>query len=125
MNSNFDGCHRACRRRGAHTMFWGGCENAIEPEPTVSLSRVDHTPGEDPSIRFDRYTAQGLANLIEPALREVQIRLGPNAISLLQHGETVGLSGGEYAALAQAAAQSIIDRCASGGAVSGSEHGPK
>lgn len=48
---------------------------------------------------FVLYTVQELADLIEPALREVAIRLGPDA-----------LSAGEYAELALAAAHAIIHR---------------
>jgi hypothetical protein len=62
------------------------------------------------SIGYDTYTSQQLADLIEPALRAVQVRFGPNALAMLQRGETVGLSGGEYADLARTAADAIIHR---------------
>lgn len=59
---------------------------------------------------IDEHTVQELADLIEPALRTVVVRLGPNALSVLEHGGTVSLSAGEYAALAYEAASAIIDR---------------
>lgn len=49
-----------------------------------------------------------LVSRIEPALREVGIRLGPNAREMLQRGERVSLSGGEYQDLAWAAAHAIL-----------------
>lgn len=93
--ADFDACGRACRRRRAHTYRWGTCAHAAEPEPTVSISRMFTAADGYPSIGFDRYTAAQLADRIEPALREVRIR--------------IGLDGGEYAALALAAAQVLID----------------
>jgi hypothetical protein len=62
------------------------------------------------SIGFDAYTIQQLADLIEPALRRVTVRLGPNALAMLQRGESVGLSGGEYADMAREAACEIVHR---------------
>lgn len=41
---DFDGCRRACRLAGAHTLVWGECEHAPEtsrPEPTISIARVE------------------------------------------------------------------------------------
>ncbi len=108
--TDFDGCHRTCRAKGAHSLIWGGCEHATPPEPTVSISAVyDDTDGHK-SIGFDSYTVAQLADLIEPALHQVAIQLGPNALALLQPGETVGLSGGEYADLARQAAHAIVHR---------------
>ncbi|MFB7244601.1 hypothetical protein ACFCYX_19335 [Streptomyces populi] len=107
---DFDGCHRACRRAGKHTLRWGGCEHAPEPEPAVSLPRIYTDTDGHPSLGFDTFTVQQLADLIEPALRAVPIRLGPNALATLQRGETVGLSGGEYADLARQAAHAIVHR---------------
>ncbi|WP_037616376.1 hypothetical protein [Streptomyces aureus] len=107
---DFDGCHSACRGKGAHTLIWGGCEHAARPEPTVSMSVVYQDTDGQPSIGFDEYTVRQLADLIEPALRAVAIRLGPNALAMLQRGEPVGLSGGEYADLARQAAHAIVHR---------------
>lgn len=107
----FDGCHRACRTKGVHSLVWGGCEHAVEPEPTVSMSVVYTDPADgNLSIGFDMYTIQQLADLIEPALRNVGVRLGPNALAMLQRGEPVRLAGGEYADLAREAAHAIIHR---------------
>ncbi|MBC2903180.1 hypothetical protein [Streptomyces cupreus] len=107
---DFDGCNRKCRRAGAHTLVWGECEHATEPEPTVSLSRVYKATDGLPAIGFDTYTVPQLAELIEPALRTIKIHLGPNARVLLERGETVGLSVGEYASLALAAADAVVHR---------------
>src|SRR5690606_12610428 len=97
--TDFDGCGRKCRLAQKHTLTWGECERAPVPEATVSLSKIFRDGDGYPSIGYDSYTVQELADLIEPALRKVQIRLGPNALAMLQRGETVGLSGGEYADL--------------------------
>lgn len=125
LTSNFDGCNSDCRRRGTHTMLWGGCEHAMEPEPTVSLSKVYLDTDGYNSIGFDTYTVPQLADLIEPALRGLKIRLGPNALAMLERGEPINLSGGEYADLARAAAQSVFDRNKPGGSAHGDEHSTK
>lgn len=108
--TSFDGCGRRCRKNLAHTLVYGECEQAPAPEPTVSMSRVFTDTDGYPSIGFDSFTVQQLADLIEPALRRVAIRLGPNAVAMLERGEDVGLSGGEYADLAREAAHAIVHR---------------
>ena len=90
----FDGCYRACRIKQEHTLQWGGCEYAASPEPTVSISKVVTDTDGYPSIGFDQYTAQQLADLIEPGLRAAGVRV----------------SAGRYADLATAAAVAIITR---------------
>lgn len=65
---DFDGCNSECRKAGAHTLRWGGCEHAPAPEPTVSLSRVYTEADGHPSIGFDAYTVAELADLVTPAL---------------------------------------------------------
>jgi hypothetical protein len=107
---DFDGCNRKCRQAGAHTLVWGECEHAPEPEPTVSLPRVYTDTDGFPSIGFDTYTVTQLAELIEPALHTIKIHLGPNALALLERGEEVRLSVGEYVSLALAAADAIVHR---------------
>lgn len=108
--TTFDGCGRICRKTFTHTLVWGECEYAPQPEPTVSMSHVFTDIDGQKSIGFDSFTVEQLADLIEPALRRVTVRLGPNAIAMLQRGETVGLSGGEYADLAREAAHAIVHR---------------
>lgn len=107
---DFHGCNSECRRAGAHTLRWGGCELAPEPEPTLTLMRVRLMSDGENALVGERLTLSELADLIEPALRTVAVRLGPNALAMLQRGETVGLSGGEYADLARAAADAVINR---------------
>ncbi|MGV9278099.1 hypothetical protein [Streptomyces griseosporeus] len=107
---DFDGCHRACRTTQKHTLQWGDCEHAAPPAPTVSMSRVYTDHDGQPSIGFDVYTVPQLAELIEPALRSINIRIGPNALALLERGEEVRLSVGEYASMALAAADTIVHR---------------
>lgn len=108
--ADFDGCNSECRKAGKHTLNWGRCEHAIPPEPTVSMSVVyDDTDGHK-SIGFDTYTVPQLAELIEPALRTIKICIGPNARALLERGQEVRLSAGEYASLALAAADAIVHR---------------
>lgn len=74
--------------------------------PHVFMARQD----DGMEVTFDRYTEEGLAAVIEPALRKVKIRLGRNALVMLENGEEVRLSGGEYAAMALEAASAIIHR---------------
>ncbi len=45
-----------------------------------------------------------MADEIEAVLRDVPVRLGPNALDILERGGAVGLSGGEYSAMALAVA---------------------
>jgi hypothetical protein len=108
--TSFDGCGRRCRNTLTHTLVYGECDQAPLPEPTVSMSRVFTDTDGQPSIGFDAFTVQQLADLIEPALRTVAVRLGPNAKAMLDRGETVALSGGEYADLAREAAHAIVHR---------------
>lgn len=69
MADDFDGCHRTCRVKGAHSLIWGGCEHAVPPEPTVSMSKVYVDTDGHNSIGFDMYTVPELAELIERGLR--------------------------------------------------------
>lgn len=78
---DFDGCHRECRIKGAHTLVWGGCEHAPKPEPTVSMSVVYQDTDGYPSIGFDTYTVAQLAELIERALRAGAYVNGPLVIT--------------------------------------------
>jgi len=64
---DFDGCNSECRRAGTHTLRWGGCEHAPEPEPTVSMSVVYQDHDGQNSIGFDTYTVPQLADLIADA----------------------------------------------------------
>jgi hypothetical protein len=105
---NFDGCNRKCRTAGAHTLRWGSCEHAPEPEPRVSFLRVRRMPDGLNSTVTESLSGPELAARIETALRTIPITLGPNALAVLQRGETVQLSGGEYWNMAMAAAQALI-----------------
>lgn len=91
---DFDGCNRDCRIKGAHTFVWGCCEHAPKPEPTVSISVVYQDTDGYPSIGFDTYTVDQLAELIEPALRDSIIPV---------HADCLG-------DLARTAAEAIIHR---------------
>lgn len=111
MNSDdFDGCSRDCCDLGIHTDIWGRCEKAPQPEPTVSMSAVAEDPDGHSYIAFDTYNLEGLADLIEPALRGVKITLGPNSLTALRHGNVLALTSGEIRALALEAAHAIIHR---------------
>jgi hypothetical protein len=107
----FDGCSSsACRPRGkpwAHTYEWGLCAHAPEsarPEPRVTLMAVEMFEDGMPGIGTTSYTLSEMASKVEVALRTVPVRLGPNALAILREDGTVGLSGGEYAAMALAVA---------------------
>lgn len=107
---DFDGCHRECRIKGEHSREWLGCEFGIRPEPTVSMSKVYRDTDGHNSIGFDVYTTEGLADLIEPALKGITLRLGPNALAAAQRGEAIRLSGGEMWTIARQAAHAIVRR---------------
>lgn len=95
MERDFDGCRRACRTRGRHTLRYAECEYAERPEPTVTMTKVVPGPDGGMVIGYDQYTVESLADLIEPALRRVVVRLGPVA---------------EAADLAREAAHAIVHR---------------
>ncbi|MFJ3141672.1 hypothetical protein ACIPJM_04375 [Streptomyces halstedii] len=82
MTTDFDGCRRTCRIKDQHTLVWGECEHAAQPEPTVSMSKIYTDSDGHPSIGFDRYTAQQLADLIEPALRKASLAGGYDRLAL-------------------------------------------
>lgn len=107
---DFTGCHRACAKQGKHTRFFGECEFDIRPEPSVSVSKICQDSEGYKSISFDQYTLQELADLIEPALRQVNIKFGPNSLALIMRGDPVRPSGGEVAELARMAAYAILHR---------------
>lgn len=108
--NDFDGCGLSCRpRKGPwrHTRVWGECEHAVPPEPTVQLLGVFTAEDGEKSIGTTSFTVTEMADKVEAALRTVEVRLGPNALAILERGGTVGLSGGEYGAMALAVAQML------------------
>ena len=109
-DKDFDGCHSECRRKGEHSRVWGGCEFGIKPEPTVSMSVVYRDTDGQNSIGYDSYTVDQLAELIEPALARVNLRLGPNASAAVARGEAIRLSGGEIWSMGREVAHAIIHR---------------
>jgi hypothetical protein len=50
-----------------------------------------------------------LAEQVESVLRDVPVRLGPNALAILREDGTAPLSGGEYAAMALAVATMLAE----------------
>lgn len=109
-DKDFDGCHSECRRKGEHSRIWGGCEFGIKPEPTVNMSVVYRDTDGQNSIGYDSYTVDQLAELIEPALQRVRLRLGPNASAAVARGEAISLSGGEMWHVGREVAHAIIHR---------------
>lgn len=111
----FEGCSRLCRPRGKpwkHTLAWGECEHAPEsarPERRVSLLGPFRADDGEMALGTTSFTIPELAEKVEAALRTVQIRLGPNARSLVLNGGTVTLSGGEYGAMALAVALMLAE----------------
>lgn len=89
--TDFDGCGRACRKKGEHTRIWTDfCEFAPQPEPTVSMSKVYLDTDGQNSIGFDVYTAKRLAeDVIEPALRGIRMQLGPEMTEAVLRGESI------------------------------------
>lgn len=101
-----DGCSRDCREQ--HTYRWGYCALAAPPEPHVDILRVRDDMGDGhPGIATESLTVTELAERVEAALRTIPIRLGPNARAMLDCGEPVRLSGGEYGRLALAVAADL------------------
>lgn len=105
------GCRRSCSEQ--HTYTWGDCALAPEsakPEPRVTFGGVRTMDDGQPGIVLDSYTVAELAARIERVIRTVPVRLGPNALAMLQRAETVGLSGGEYSAMALAVAMDLAEQ---------------
>lgn len=78
----FDGCNSECRKAGAHTLRWGGCEHAPKPEPTVSMSAVYTDADGYPSLGFDSYTVDQLAELLDPVLGFEAVRARRGSVDL-------------------------------------------
>lgn len=107
---DFDGCSRPCRTTGVHTLIWGDCAHAPEtarPEPRVTIGGTYIAADGYPSIGLQSIPISEMAERIEKVLRTIPVRLGPNALAMLERGETVGLSGGEYSAMALAVAMDL------------------
>jgi hypothetical protein len=82
--------------------------------------RVRAMEDGDRSIVTESCTVTEMAGRIEEVLRTVPVRLGPNALAILARGGTVGLSGGEYAAMALAVATMLTTDAESG--IDGATH---
>jgi hypothetical protein len=110
MTDDHDGCGLACRPRNrawGHTLGWGDCAHAPEtacPEARVTIGGVCKAADGENSIMLESIPVSMLAERIEKALRTVPVTLGLNALGMLERGEPVRLSGGEYAAMALAVA---------------------
>lgn len=48
--SDFDGCALVCRKTRTHTLTWGLCAHATQPEPRISISRVEPMDDGHPGI---------------------------------------------------------------------------
>lgn len=110
LSPDFDGCNRDCRKTGVHTLAWYGCGQAPEsarPERQVTIGGVRMAADGENSIVLESVPVSEMADRIEKALRTVSINLGPNALGMLERGEPVRLSGGEYAAMALAVAMDL------------------
>jgi hypothetical protein len=107
---NFDGCSRPCRTGGTHTDIWGECAFAVEPEPFITIGGKAYVASDgELSVGFQTMTLSQLAERAEQAIRSIPIQLGPNSLTILEHGGTVGLSAGEYSAMALAVAMDLIE----------------
>jgi hypothetical protein len=109
-SADFDGCARPCRTAGMHALVWGDCAHAPEsarPEPRVTIGGVYTAADGYPSIGLESIPVSELAERIEKALRTVSIDLGPNALGMLERGEPVGLSAGDYWLMALAVAMDL------------------
>lgn len=105
--ADFDGCHRECRKAGKHTLRWGGCEHAPEPEPSITIMRARTASDGYPELVGERSTVTELADHIETALRTVPIRLTNLSLRLLSEGREMHLTEDEYAAMARAVATAL------------------
>lgn len=77
-----------------------GYLNHRQPEEADSKDEAGRLLHEE----YTTVRTLALADRIEAALRTVTIRLGPNALAMIERGEPVRLSGAEYTELARAAA---------------------
>jgi hypothetical protein len=112
-DGDFDGCHRECRVKGAHSRIWGGCEFGSKPEPTVSMSRIYLDTDGYNSIGYDTYTAEELADgIIEPVLRGLRVAVGSDYLSDLERGVPIRLFADEENGMrvARLIARAIIER---------------
>ncbi len=66
---DYDGCSRDCRIRGSHTLAWGSCEHATEPEPTVAFLRHFTASDGKPALGTVTFTVSRLADELEDVLR--------------------------------------------------------
>lgn len=67
----FDGCYRACRTAGVHTLKWGGCDHAVEPPPVITFTRLVTASDGYPSIVSHSVTVAELAEQIEGVLNSL------------------------------------------------------
>lgn len=107
VTTEFDGCNSECRKAAQHTLRWGGCELAPEPDPTLGILRVRCMPDGENGIVTDQYTVTELAARIEVAMRTVTIRFG--ALGEWAFERQNWISDSEYAALARAVANDLIE----------------
>lgn len=89
---DFYGCHHACRKAGEHTLGLG-CEMGPEPEPTVSISRRAIASDGHPVTTFDTYTAEGLAEVIAPAVGNRIVALAAAQAVLERHRPEITVGG--------------------------------
>lgn len=66
---DYDGCSRDCRIRGSHTLAWGSCAHATEPEPTVMFLRHFTASDGEPALDTVTITVSDLADELEDVLR--------------------------------------------------------
>jgi hypothetical protein len=95
----FDGCKRACRTAGRHTLVWGDCSAAPEsarPEPKLTVMRTRIAEDGYPSLVGELFTRTELAERIELTLRAVPLVSAPPADA-------------DYQAMALAAADDLIE----------------
>jgi hypothetical protein len=122
--ADFDGCNRKCRKAAAHTRVWGECEFGIQPEPTVSMSRVYTDFDGCPSIGFDQYTVDQLAELLDPVLGSVAMRARTGSVDLAHLAAHAIVHRNDEPAAASAVVASPTDRGAAIASCPGYETSP-
>lgn len=102
------GCAKACTIN--HTREPSECFYAptTDPEPHLTVLRVQNASDGEMSIVGVTYTLTELATRLEFAMREVGITLSPTSLAALKAGNRMHLTGAEYQALALTAARSLI-----------------
>lgn len=89
---NYDGCARTCRVRGAHTLRFGSCEHAPDPEGAVTFLRPFTAADGQPALGTMTLTVGDLARDLELILRAYNCP-DPMRVALAAAGHLARIGG--------------------------------